>query len=184
MTARSGFLLLAASSLSFGATDTLVMHRLTHSQYNHTVHDLLGDQTNPANQFPQEDFVNGFKNQASAQSIPPLVAEAYSAAAEKLARNAFRGGDANGLVPCRPRSADDAACRDQFITSFGLRAFRRPLGPAERERYAVLFASEAKRTGKFLDGAQLVVEAMLQSSNFLFRVERGGATREYEVANR
>jgi len=38
-----------AVSAGTGVTD---MRRLTHSQYNHTVHDLLGDQTNPANQFP------------------------------------------------------------------------------------------------------------------------------------
>ena len=30
----------------------VVMRRLTHSQYNHTVRDLLGDQTQPAKQFP------------------------------------------------------------------------------------------------------------------------------------
>jgi hypothetical protein len=40
------------------------LRRLTHSQYNHTVRDLLGDQTDPANQFPPEDFVNGFRNQS------------------------------------------------------------------------------------------------------------------------
>ena len=77
------------------------LRRLTHNQYNHTVRDLLGDQTNPANQFPPEDFVNGFRNQSQAQSISPLLIEAYSAAAEKLARNAFRGGDTRGLIPCK-----------------------------------------------------------------------------------
>src|SRR5436190_23727062 len=98
---------LLCASVAPCATDVTAMRRLTHSQYNHTVHDLLGDQTNPANQFPQEDFVNGFKNQASSQSVPPLLAEAYSAAAEKLARNTFRGGDSKHLVPCRARSAGD-----------------------------------------------------------------------------
>ena len=176
--------LLVFAGLAPGAIDSTEMRRLTHSQYNHTVHDLLGDQTNPANQFPQEDFVNGFKNQASSQSVPPLLAEAYSAAAEKLARNAFRGGDNNHLVPCRARSANDAECRAKFIRSFGLSAFRRPLTSVEAERYATLFAGEAKRTGKFLDGAQLVVEAMLQSPHFLFHVERGGDTMQYEIANR
>src|SRR5205085_8747188 len=107
--------------------------------------------------------VNGFKNQASSQSIPPLLAEAYSAAAEKLARSAFRGGDSNHLVPCAPLSAGDAECRAQFISGFGLKAFRRPLTPREIARYSALFAAEARRTGKFFDGAQLVVEAMLQS---------------------
>lgn len=158
-----------------------VIRRLTHSQYNHTVHDLLGDQTNPANQFPPEDFVNGFQNQSDAQSIPALLAEAYGAAAEKLARNAFRGGDSNGLIPCKPKSAKDAACRSQFIREFGLKAFRRLLSAAEIERYAAVFAKQPD----FVGGARLVTEAMLQSPNFLFRAERGGAaTRPYEVAGR
>ncbi|HKW96159.1 MAG TPA: DUF1592 domain-containing protein [Bryobacteraceae bacterium] len=172
------------ASLLYSATNGPLMRRLTHSQYNHTVHDLLGDQTNPASQFPQEDFVNGFKNQTTGQSIPPLLAEAYSASAEKLAHTAFHGGDPNHLVPCRPRSADDAGCRERFIDTFGLKAFRRPLTSAERERYSSLFAAEVKHTGRFLDGAQLVVEAMLQSPNFLFLGERGGPGREYETASR
>ena len=154
----------------------VAMRRLTHSQYNHTVRDLLGDQTNPANQFPAEDFVNGFQNQADAQSIPALLEEAYGAAAGKLARNAFRGGDTNRLISCR----QDLPCRAQFVREFGLKAFRRPLDAKEVERYAKLFTGQPD----FLSGAQLVVEAMLQSPNFLFRVERGGDARPYEIASR
>lgn len=67
------------------------LRRLTHSQYNHTVRDLLGDQTSPALQFPPEDFMNGFRNQSRGQSLSPLLVEGYSNAAEKLARSAFRG---------------------------------------------------------------------------------------------
>ena len=62
-----------------------MLRRLTHSQYNNTVRDLLGDQTAPANQFPPEDFVDGFKDQYNAQNLSPLLAEAYSTAAEKIA---------------------------------------------------------------------------------------------------
>ena len=43
--------------------EALAVRRLTHSQYNHTVRDLLGEQSQPAGGFPKEDFVNGFKNQ-------------------------------------------------------------------------------------------------------------------------
>jgi len=154
----------------------VVMRRLTHSQYNHTVRDLLGDQTSPANQFPPEDFVNGFQNQAEAQSIPALLEEAYGAAAEKLARNAFRGGDVAGLIHCK----QDLKCRAQFVQEFGLKAFRRPLGAKEVARYSKLFDGQKD----FLSGAELIVEAMLQSPNFLFRVERGGEAKAYETASR
>jgi hypothetical protein len=51
-----------AAGAGQAATQT-PLRRLTHSQYNHTVHDLLGDQTAPAEQFPPEDFINGFSNQ-------------------------------------------------------------------------------------------------------------------------
>src|SRR6266545_8362819 len=114
-----------------------VLRRLTHSQYNNTVRDLLGDHSRPADRFPPEDFVNGFKNQLRTQGMPPLLAEAYSAAAEKLALNAFRAGDVNGLVPCTPSTVGaapghpepprakgaavkrfDVKCRDQFVRTF------------------------------------------------------------------
>jgi hypothetical protein len=148
------------------ARPAALLRRLTHSQYNNTIRDLLSDQSAPASQFPPEDFVNGFKNQQQAQSLSPLLVEAYSAAAERLARNAFQGGDQRGLIPCKPAAAP-AGCRARFIREFGLKAFRRPLGPDEEKRYQELFQRETD----FLQGARLVVEAMLQSSNFLFRLD-------------
>lgn len=140
------------------------LRRLTHSQYNNTLRDLLGDNSKSADRFPPEDFVNGFRNQIQAQGLSPLLIEAYSQAAEKSAQNALRGGDTRGIIGCKQPSA---VCRTKFVRDFGLRTFRRPLDPAEQKRYAALFAVEKD----FLKGAQLVIEAMLQSSNFLFRLE-------------
>ena len=172
-----------------------LLRRLTHSQYNNTVRDLLGDHSRPADRFPPEDFVNGFRNQLRTQGMPPLLAEAYGTAAETLALNAFRAGDVNGLVPCSPSTgsglprarssgkasrARDVKCRDQFVNTFGRRAFRRPLDAGEFHRYAALFDSQAVRSGRFLDGARVVVEAMLQSPKFLFHVEGS----DYEIASR
>ncbi len=168
------------------STPNQLLRRLTHTQYNNTVRDLLGDYSRPADRFPPEDFVNGFKNQLRTQGMPPLLAEAYSAAAEKLALNAFRTGDIHALLPCKPTSARDVKCRDQFVQGFGLRAFRRPLSDVELRRYEALFSAQAAKTGQFLEGARIVVEAMLQSPKFLFHVESGpgGRFRDYEVASR
>jgi uncharacterized protein DUF1592/uncharacterized protein DUF1588/uncharacterized protein DUF1595/uncharacterized protein DUF1587/uncharacterized protein DUF1585 len=177
---------LAAIGVTIAATDTSgPARRLTHSQYNHTVRDLLGDLTSPADQFPEEDFVNGFRNQSSAQDIPPLLAEFYNGAAERLARNAFLGGDdANHLLPAKPRSPGDAECAAAFVRQLGRKAFRRPLTAAEQQRYAALLVKEGTRSGDFLRGAQAVIEAMLQSPKFLFRLERGGEWHAYETACR
>jgi hypothetical protein len=175
-----------AAAATAAAVPNQLLRRLTHSQYNNTVRDLLGDFSRPADRFPPEDFVNGFKNQLRTQGMPPLLAEAYSTAAEKLALNAFRTGDVNHLVPCTPSSARDAKCRDQFLRAFGLRAFRRPLTDVEAGRYADLFSAQAAKGGQFLEGARAVVEAMLQSPKFLFHVENvgSGQVRDYAVASR
>jgi hypothetical protein len=163
-----------------------VLRRLTNSQYNSTVRDLLGDDSRIANGFPPEDFVNGFRNQYQSQSTSPLLAESYAMAAEKLAKRALSRADINGIVPCQPATPNDAECRSNFIRSFGRKAFRRPLTVAEFGRYAALFTAAANDSGDFHQSAQMVVEAMLQSPNFLLRVE-GGQVPEwqaYETASR
>ncbi len=179
-----GFVLLTVTTTAVtGADQPNPVRRLTHSQYNNTVRDLLGDQTRPSDAFPQEDFVNGFRNQATAQGVPPLLAEAYHTAATKLARSAFMGGDdRHQLIPCKPRSTADASCALKFIRQFGLKAFRRPLSAGEIQRYSGLLTREARKSGSFVSGVQLVVETMLQSPKFLFRLERG--PHAYDIASR
>src|SRR5262249_42218588 len=89
-------------------------------------------------------------------------------------------------------SAGDAKCRDEFIRAFGSRAFRRPLTDSEVQRYVALFTTQAGKPARgasgtaFLDGARVVVEAMLQSPKFLFRAEgaSGGLFRDSNSANR
>ena len=153
-----------------------VLRRLTHLQYNNTIRDLLGDEGNLADQFPPEDFVNGFKNQYQSQSISPLLAEAYSLAAEKLAKNTFRGGDTHGLIPCKQ---SDPGCAEKFVASFGQKVFRRPLQKNETDRYLRLFRGQKQ----FLSGAQIVTEALLQSPAFLLRTE-SAQSNAYERASR
>ncbi len=152
----------------YGTAPKVVLRRLTHRQYDNTVRDLLKDLSNPSNQFPPEDYVNGFKNQYEAQSVSPILADAYSRSAERLAANAFRRGDSRGLIPCKPASDRDSACRSKFIREFGRRAFRRPLEAVEVGRFEIVFAAEKT----FLAGAQAVIETMLQSPSFLYWLDQ------------
>lgn len=162
----------------------LAIRRLTHSQYDNTVRDLLGDTYQPASSFPKEDFVSGFKNQVESQGFSPLQAEAYAQAAERLARAAFRGGDQRGLLPGVPQSPSDEACAAEFVRQFGRKAFRRPLTNDEQRTFVALLLAEAAQSQDFYRGAGLVVETMLQSPHFLFRIDRGGANAQYELASR
>jgi hypothetical protein len=174
------------NEVTAGAKPDQFVRRLTHSQYNATVRDLLGDYSKPADHFPPEDFIDGFKNQLRTQGMPPLLVDSYSTSAERMALNAFRAGDVNGLIPCKPTSANDSKCREQFIRSFGQRAFRRPLTDIEIRRYSTVFIIQARSGNRFQDGARAVVEAMLQSPKFLFHVEEGpnGRYRDYDIASR
>ena len=134
----------------------------------------------------EESNGDGVLTFLEAQGVAPLQAEAYGKAAERLARAAFRGGDQHGLIPRQPASPTDAASVDEFVRRFGLRAFRRPLADDEVRRYSGLFLKEAGRASDFESGASMVIEAMLQSPHFLFRVERSasGSDNPFEIASR
>src|SRR5258706_16051285 len=144
-----------------------MLRRLTHRQYANTIRDLLGESSDPSSQFPPEDFVEGFKNQYRSQSLSPVQIEAYSLAAERLARRAFLRGDSRHLIPCQYTGMEAAGCRSEFVRTFGRRAFRRPLDLKEVALYETIFRGESD----FLKGAQAVVEAMLQAPGFLFWME-------------
>ncbi len=60
------------------------MHRLNRAEYDNTVRDLLQTDLQPARTFPEDDFGNGFDNQAAVLSMSPLHVEMYEAAADDL----------------------------------------------------------------------------------------------------
>lgn len=150
-----------------GCEDSLsrsVVRRLTRSEYNHTVADLLGADIAPAGSFPAEEIVRGFNNNAEALSFPGLLAEQSIAASSGLAKLA--SGKAGEFAACA-KTKLDAACGRQFISSFGKRAWRRPLSSAEVDRIANAFA--AGDTPE--EGLELAAQAILISAPFFYRVE-------------
>jgi hypothetical protein len=153
------------------------IRRLTRFEYNNTVRDLLGDTTNPADVLPPEEEVAGFNNQAAALTTSDLLIEQYMKVAEDVATRAVQ--DVGSLVPdCDPDIDGIDVCATTFIDDFGMRAFRRPLTLTEATRYKSLFDAAIEDTdlGRFEDGLQLVIEAVLQSPSFLYRAELGEET--------
>jgi hypothetical protein len=166
------------------------LRRLTQSEYNSTVRDLLGDKTSPANSFPPDQKVGDFTNTAVALTVPPLLAQAYQSAAEQLAATAMQNIAA--LTSCSTATSGETACAAKFIADFGKRAYRRPLTSDEQGALFALY--QANRSGAdYSNGIQAVIEAMLQSAPFLYRVEFGDTTQlaggvvpllPYETASR
>src|SRR5438552_3731578 len=145
------------------------LRRLTRAEYDRTVHDLLGDTRRLAKAFPQEEIEHGFDNSAELRSVSDVLSEGYVSAAEQLSAAAVMKLDA--LLPCDPAKAGESACLDQLLDGFGKRAWRRPLAPEERAHLQKVFSDE--RGASFADGVQAVIEVMLLSPQFLYRVERG-----------
>jgi len=67
----------------------VTLHRLNRAEYDNTVRDLLGDTTQPAQNFPDDDFGYGFNNIADVLSLSSLHLEMYQKAAATLVDNAL-----------------------------------------------------------------------------------------------
>jgi len=173
------------------ATTRLI--RLTHAQYDNTVRALTGLDVHPSTDFPVDQNQAGFDRGIDLQA-GDVLGKAYRTSAETLAAAVVGNATAfSKVVGCDPAGGD--ACRDMFIASFGRRAFRRPLTDAEKAPLAALFPQGASlidgTADSFHKGVQIVLEAMFQSPNFIYRPElstqaSGGviALGGYEMASR
>ena len=170
--------------------------RLSRQQWSNSVRDLLkvtdiadveGDVSG--------DALIGFDNEADALYVTEQLRKELAAAAEKLADRVTADATALGrLVPANAPT-DAAGKARAFITSFGQRAFRRPLTDAEVTTHVGLFNQGPTLypgVDAFKAGASLVIQAMLQAPYFLYRTELGtaaaGATKvpldDWEVASK
>ena len=151
------------------------LRRLTKVEYNNTVHDLLGDDSKPAFAFPAELSGNGFGNDADQQPVPEVLAEGYASVAEDLAARATGSAAAlSALDGCTANvtSSNEAACAKTIIEKFLPKAYRRPLVAGEADDYVTLFQS-VRANDTFASSVAAMLEAALQSPDFLYRVEVG-----------
>lgn len=167
-----------------GLPDTLVckpevhppspLSLLTRTQYDATVADLLGDTSQPSKSFPPESQVAGFNNNTEVHIANPLLVEQFMDAAEGIAERATTANLAT-LAPCAGTSAaEHTQCGADFVAAFGKRAFRRPLAADETQAFTTLFAG-LNATQGYSVAVELVLQAMLQSPQFLYRVDSAGA---------
>lgn len=167
------------------------LRRLSNAEYRNTMQDLLAQASGvgPAVATATKDFVDeaeslGFRNNTEFLGVSSLVAQGYMDSAEQLAPLV---ASTDSLLGC---STQDAACAKQFIESFGKRAFRRPLLAEEVARYQAIFDTTVAKGYDFKTGIEWIAFAMLQSTQFLYRVELGAAKgtdyapSQYETASR
>lgn len=151
------------------AADGSPIRRLTVTEFDNTILDLLGDDGGYAKNFPEEGG-SGFDNNAHLAVASRLHAQKYMVAAEKIATRA--AADPRRLLACDAGVAGEDACFAAWLPRFGLRAWRRPLDKQEIAAFTTLERKERAR-GDFASGVRMVLQAMLQSPHFLYRVEVG-----------
>ncbi len=166
------------------------LRRLTNAEYDNTVRDLLGTDMAGLPEQPSDAVLEGsFENDALSLGPSDVRIARYENAAMMIGERAVNDSIARARVlPCTDQ---DAACGSEFVESFGKRAFRRPLTGDELDRWTAFF--ETQRAEIDFDAAvQLTVAAMLQTPQFLYRLEDRGTDlnaeqvelSQFELANR
>ncbi|MFN3197244.1 MAG: DUF1592 domain-containing protein [Bradymonadia bacterium] len=154
------------------------LRRLSHAEYTHTVHDLLGVDYEAEEAFAADRVVHGFDNNADALTVTSLLADQYRLAAEQIAEQV----DLGRLLDCAPSQA----CMQTTLAGLGARLLRRPLTPEEQIRYLDIYAIGAEESREV--GARWMIAALLQSPHFLYRselgrrVDGGFALTSFEIA--
>jgi hypothetical protein len=170
------------------AAGPMPLRRLNQREYNNTVRDLLGVTTSPATNFPTDvDATFIFRRFGD---VSTLDASRMQEAAEAISPTV----DTTKIAPCATGTAE-TACVTNFLNTFGLHAYRRPLTADESTRLSALY--QTGKTTLMLDyagGIKLLVETMLQAPGFVYRWELGPVSptlqgsvvqlTSYEVASR
>jgi Protein of unknown function (DUF1592)/Protein of unknown function (DUF1588)/Protein of unknown function (DUF1595)/Protein of unknown function (DUF1585)/Protein of unknown function (DUF1587) len=167
------------------------VRRLTRTEYLNSLSELLPGAVGPSTAalLLTDPAVDGFENQIRALRPNALQIEAWSDVAATAARVALSAGP-EGVLGCAPEGDQALPCVGAFVSVFGLKAFRRPLTESEKSSYVELYRGLRQE----LDAAgatELLVQAFLQSPQFLYRMEIGQpnptGTRSldsYEIATR
>ncbi len=169
--------------------------RLSRKQWSNSVRDLLKlADFSDIDSGVSGDALIGFDNQADALFVTEQLRLQLADAAEKLADRVTADDAALGRIVPADAPSDAGGRASAFISSFGLRAFRRPLTDAEVASHLALFNEGPTLypgVDAFKAGASLVIQAMLQSPYFLYRTELGTAAGvngvaldDYEVSSK
>jgi hypothetical protein len=148
------------------------MLRITRRQYNNAVEDLLAETSRPADTFIPDEMFGHFAGNATS-SVTLLGVEDYLNASEKITKSAATR--LASIVPCDPTKGDETCARN-FAAKFAARAYARPLASDEVDALIAVYRSidaAATPVPTFADRIALLIQAILQSPDFLYQPEKG-----------
>jgi len=146
---------------------TSPFRRITNTEYNNSLRDLLGDTSDPSQRFETEDLQDIFSNSTNLQHVTEQQGKDYVSVAVTAAENVK---DIKKLIGCASDSED---CVSKFIGPFAMRAYRRPLTDEESSELLTLYKTARSDSGDADTGVRAVIASVLTSPNFLFYPEFG-----------
>jgi len=157
------------------AAGPALVRRLTRTEYLNSLSELLPGAVSPSTEalLLTDPAVDGFENQTRAIRPSALQVEAWSDVAAAAAQVALSAGPAR-VLGCSPEGDQALSCVGTFVSAFGLKAFRRPLTESEKSSYVELYQSLREELD-VASSTELLVQAFLQSPQFLYRMELGHA---------
>lgn len=168
----SGGMPSALAARDYGPTD---VRRLSREELGQTIQDLLGvDVRDVMDRMPVDPVSTPFDNNARDQVPSAALLEGTKAIATTATQRVLANAAAKErLLGCKPTAAGDEACLRKMVTRFGRSAFRRPLTTEEIDRYVSVAKAVAVEAATFDAAIEVVLRAMLQDVNFLYRIELG-----------
>lgn len=165
-----------------GSQPVASMHKLTVVEFTNSLRDLLGSNVPVVSQLEPDQQLDGFRSiSASVVAVSPMGVSQFETAINDATQFAFSTTMRAAMVlSCVPTSAADAKCPlGQVLSTFGRRAFRRPLTTTDIARYVSVATDIAQEPGgSILVGLKYAVSAILQSPDFLYRVELGAPSSQ------
>lgn len=160
------------------------LRRLSVAEYRQTVLDLLGTEAPSVEEILPGDTLSPFDNDFTLQTPSEPLIKGAELLAGDIAEIVIASPELRDkLVGCSPASPSDATCFRSFLTSFGRRALRRPLGEAELDRFAALL-DFGVTAGDFWFAVEAALRAFLQHPAFLYRVEVGEPVEGFPEVHR
>lgn len=179
----------AGAGADLGGPGRVVMHRLNVTEYNNTVRDLLGTQLSLPESFPADLTAHSFDNVAAALIMTDAAFAFYSETAKRLAAEALTPERRARLFDCDVAALKEACVRS-MLAGFLPRAWRRPTEAGDVEGLVKLFSDNKSAGDSDEQALTRVLQAVLVSAEFLFRIERNTGVagvrslNGYELASR
>lgn len=151
------------------------LRRLTEVQYRNSIAQIFGTDIKVPGRFEPPKREGGLLAIGDGKAVVSAAGiEQNELRAREIAAQVLSPEKRKTAAPCvaAAAAAFDRACAGEFLGRYGRQLFRRPLSPSELGAVMAVAEKATVQTKSFASGLEAGLARLLNSMNFLFRVER------------